>query len=232
MQHILIGTSGYSYSWNKGRPSPFKWYLTQGFKSVEINASFYRFPNESWLKTWFDAPTNFTFSIKVHRSITHYTRMKNKRSHELWQHFKQSLLGLESKIDFWLFQMPPDYKYNEENLESIGSFLATTRLGNKAVVEFRDASWWRQINKVEGMGVVFCSVDAPNLPSNLIVTNGVLYLRLHGHKKWYKTIYPEKELDKTIQNIKKLNADKIAIYLNNDHGMLRNGLYLMKKMYT
>ncbi|MGA7368230.1 MAG: hypothetical protein WBX01_03810 [Nitrososphaeraceae archaeon] len=43
---IRIGTSGYTYSWNERRPSPFKWYINQGLNSVEINASYYRFPKE------------------------------------------------------------------------------------------------------------------------------------------------------------------------------------------
>jgi hypothetical protein len=33
-----------------------------------------------------------------------------------------------------------------------------------------------------------------------------------------------------ISSVKKLNANKKAIYLNNDHGMLENGLYLLKSL--
>jgi hypothetical protein len=33
-----------------------------------------------------------------------------------------------------------------------------------------------------------------------------------------------------ISSVKKLDADKKAIYLNNDHGMLKNGLYLLEKL--
>lgn len=226
---IRIGTSGYSYNWNQGQPTPFEWYLRQGFNSVEINASFYRFPTKNWLKTWLTAPTGFSFSIKVHRSITHYTRLKG-RSHELWQRFRSLLSPIESKIDFWLFQLPPDYKFNDENLETIQYFIHGTQLASKAVVEFRDRSWWSKINDVEKMGVIFCSVNAPDLPKRLIAANGGLYLRLHGSTKWYNSIYSEKELDKIINKIKRLNSPKNAVYLNNDHGMLRNGLYLLKSL--
>ena len=65
MPPIKIGTSGYTYSWNKAKPTPFQWYISQGFNSVEINASYYRFPTESWINTWLStAPDYFTFSIK------------------------------------------------------------------------------------------------------------------------------------------------------------------------
>ena len=226
---VRIGTSGYSYEWNKGRPTPFEWYVSQGFSSVEINASFYRFPTESWLKTWLNAPIGFTFSIKVHRSITHYTRMKG-RSYELWERFRSLLSPLENNIDFWLFQLPPDYKYSKDNLQIIQNFIDRTSLRNRAVIEFRNKSWWSQLNEVKNIGVIFCSVDSPDLPRKLIVANGRLYLRLHGSTKWYNSIYSENELDNILAKVKTLNAQKSAIYLNNDHGMLKNGLYLLKNL--
>ena len=37
---IRIGTSGYTYSWNKAKPNAFEWYINQGFNSVEINIAF------------------------------------------------------------------------------------------------------------------------------------------------------------------------------------------------
>jgi uncharacterized protein YecE (DUF72 family) len=224
---IAIGTSGYTYSWNEANPTPFKWYMSQGFNSVEINASFYRFPIQSWVKTWLTAPEDFSFSIKVHRSITHYTKLKN-RSLELWNRFRQPLESLEKKIDFWLFQMPSNYKYKQENLEAIRAFFEKTNLRNKAVIESRDTSWWKVVKEIANIGIVFCSVDAPGLPHSLMSTNGAVYLRLHGSKEWYNYIYSEKELDNILSRIKKLKADKKMIYLNNDHGMLQNGRYLLK----
>lgn len=224
---IGIGTSGYTYFWNEANPTPFKWYISQGFNSVEINASFYRFPIQSWVKTWLTAPEDFSFSIKVHRSITHYTKLKN-RSLELWNRFRQPLESLEKKIDFWLFQMPSNYKYKQENLEAIRAFFEKDNLRNKAVIEFRDTSWWKAVKEIANIGIVFCSVDAPGLPHSLMSTNGAMYLRLHGSKEWYNYIYSEKELDNILSRFKKLKADKKMIYLNNDHGMLQNGRYLLK----
>jgi uncharacterized protein YecE (DUF72 family) len=123
------------------------------------------------------------------------------RSNELWRRFKRSLSPLERKIDFWLFQRPPDYKCNQENLNAIRNFLERTNLKNNAVVEFRDSSWWRKIKQIESIGVVFCSVDAPDLSHNLIVTNGALYLRLHGSLKWYSSEYTQRNSWITDYNI-------------------------------
>jgi uncharacterized protein YecE (DUF72 family) len=175
---IRIGTCGYTYSWIKAKPSPFKWYIDQHFNSVEINASFYRFPTESWIRTWQDnAPKDFTFSIKVHRSITHYTKLKGSKSIELWKRFINTLESVSDTAN-----------YN-----------------------------------------CFCSVSAPGLPNNIIATNDTIYLRLHGSKEWYNDTYTKKELDNVLLKTKKSKAKKKAIYLNNNHGMLKNGLYLLEK---
>jgi uncharacterized protein YecE (DUF72 family) len=239
---IRIGTSGYTYSWNKGKFDPFMWYVSQGFNSVEINASFYRFPAESWIRNWQNkSPKDFTFSIKVHRSITHYNRLKGKRSVELWGRFRKTLEPIIGKIDFWLFQMPPNYKYSQENIDRIRNFFKDmpqplkkdrNNNNNNTVIEFRDSSWWEKqpIKEIEKVGISFCSVDAPSLPRSIVAINGIVYLRLHGSENWYTDIYSEKELDKLLLQIKKAEVSKKAIYLNNDHGMLSNGMYLLNEI--
>lgn len=227
---IKIGTSGYSYPWNEGKPSPFKWYVNQGFNTVEINASYYRFPMNSWVDTWLSiSPDYFSFSIKVNRYITDYTKLKGEKAIQLWDRFSRTLYRIYDRIDFWLFKMPPTFRCSLENLEVIRNFFSRIKLENiKAVIEFRDKSWWKAIDKIENIGIVFCSVDAPQLPRTRVVTNDTMYLRIHGYKKWYNYIYSQTELDTLITSIKRLNANKKAVYLNNDHGMLQNGLYLLK----
>jgi uncharacterized protein YecE (DUF72 family) len=112
--------------------------------------------------------------------------------------------------------MPPSFKYTLENLEIVRKFFKNIRLdNNKAVLEFRDSSWWEIIDKIAEIGIVFCSVDAPGLPRTRIVTNNAMYLRVHDYKEWYRYIYSQTELDTMISSIKKLNAYKKAIYLNN-----------------
>jgi uncharacterized protein YecE (DUF72 family) len=226
---VKIGTSGYSYPWNKGKPTPFAWYLSQGFKTVEINASFYRFPSRNWIKAWKIAPKDFDFAIKVNRSITHYSRMKGRAS-ELFCRFRDTLSDIGEKISFWLFQMPGSFQASAENLESMHDFLSSSQLGNKAVVEFRHLSWWKHQDEVREDGAVFCSVDAPKLPREMISMNGVLYLRLHGRKTWYSWIYTEEELKEIVVEIRAANAARKYVFLNNDHGMLPNGNFLMREL--
>jgi uncharacterized protein YecE (DUF72 family) len=234
---IRIGTSGYSYSWNKAKPNAFEWYISQGFNSVEINYSFYRFPPLTSIKFWqIKAPRDFTFSIKVHRSITHYNRLKQPRSIELWDQFFKIFEPLQNKIDFWLFQMPTNFKFKPENLERVRSFFNSDSIMHqvvthkKVVIEFRDSSWWDEpaLKEIERAGIAFCSVDAPRLPNEIITISDAIYLRLHGTKSWYNYLYPEERLKEIVSDMIAMGAQKKAIYLNNDHGMLPNGLFLMK----
>jgi uncharacterized protein YecE (DUF72 family) len=214
---IRIGTSGYTYSWNKAKPDAFKWYISQGFNSVEINYSFYRFPQVTSIKIWQSkAPKDFTFSIKVHRSITHYNRLKKPRSIQLWDEFSKIFGPLENKIDYWLFQMPANFKFKPENLERVKSFFNSEGIMDqivirkKAVIEFRDSSWWKKsaLKEIEKTGIAFCSVDAPSLPNEIITTSDAIYLRLHGTKTWYNYLYPEERLKEIVSDMIAMGAQK------------------------
>lgn len=226
---VRLGISGYSYPWNKGKPSPFEWYLGLGFNTVEINASFYRFPMSTWTNTWMRAPDDFRFSIKVHRLITHRRRL-SADSVETLRRFQEPLGPLADRIAFWLFQMPPSFRYSKESLERVTNFLRNARLGASAVLEFRDASWWGHIDEVGEAGAAFCSVDAPELPRELVVVNDVLYLRIHGRDTWYSHVYSEEELEEIAENLVRAKAAMKYVYLNNDEGMLPNGGYLKRRL--
>ena len=174
------------------------------------------------------------FSIKVHRSITHYTRLKGNKSVQLWKRFKKSVEPIEDKVLFWLFQMPSTFKFNEENLERLTIFANKAELNNKAVMEFRDSSWWSKasLKELQKNKFSICSVDAPLLPKKILNLNNIIYLRLHGSKSWYNYIYSEKELKRIISKLQKKRANKKAVYLNNDHGMILNSNYLMDHLIS
>ena len=177
---------------------------------------------------------NSMFSIKVHRFITHYTRLKGNKSVQLWKRFKKSVEPIEDKVLFWLFQMPSTFKFNEENLERLTIFANKAELNNKVVMEFRDCLGGSKasLKELQKNKFSICSVDAPLLPKKILNLNNIIYLRLHGSKSWYNYIYSEKELKRIISKQQKKRANKKAVYLNNDHGMLLNGKYLMDHLFS
>ncbi|MFW6110509.1 MAG: DUF72 domain-containing protein [Thermoproteota archaeon] len=229
MGKIKVGTSGYSYSWNEEDPTAFEWYYHQGFPTVEVNASFYRFPMSSWINTWKECPVDFDFAIKVNRSITHYKRM-DEDALGTWKKFQSGFEDIYDRITFWLFQMPPSFTASQQNIDRILSFFRGLDLGNSAVLEFRHSSWWENKEVCREIGATYCSVDAPDLPRDIIPINDAVYLRMHGREEWYNSIYTNQQLQEIIHKLQELKVDKKYIYLNNDHGMLPNGRYLLKQV--
>ena len=138
-----------AYSWNKAKPYAFEWYIGQSFNSVEIIIPFTASDTQS-IKFWeSNTPKDFTFSIKVHRSITHYNKLKQPMSIQLWDQLSRIFQPFENEIDFfWLFQMLANFKFKPENLERVRYFFNSESIAHqivnceKAVIEFRDSSWW------------------------------------------------------------------------------------------
>ena len=125
-KNYLIGCSGYYYAYWKNRfypqgMKPANWlnYYSSVFNSVELNGTFYRTPKLADLKKYASVTEDdFRFSVKMSKYITHV--LKLKESKQQVSDF-QSLIeeGLEKKLSYFLFQLPPSFHYNEENLARI-----------------------------------------------------------------------------------------------------------------
>ena len=216
-----VGCSGYFYFEWKGVFYPeelktknwFKYY-TENFNTVEINSTFYRFPKEENLKKLYKkSPQDFVFSVKVNRVITHIKKLNNVK--EILGDFYLIIeKSFKEKLGCVLFQFPPSFKYTEENLEKI---LENLNFSFCNVLEFRDRSWWDEgvFNTFRKYRLVFCSVNAPSFPEDIIKTTDIVYIRFHGKKQWYKYNYSEEELKKIAQNIKQTKPDVTFAYFNN-----------------
>src|SRR5205085_9661332 len=87
MQHWWIGCSGFHYKPWKGVFYPEdlpqrKWFefYAENFKTLELNVTFYRFPQLSFLENWYKkSPDNFRFAVKTPRAITHYKQFVDAR---------------------------------------------------------------------------------------------------------------------------------------------------------
>ncbi len=76
MLSIYVGTSGWLYSWNK--EGSLDWYVRNtGLNAVELNASFYRFPFPSQVKTWKNKGRALRWSVKANRGISHYRKLSS-----------------------------------------------------------------------------------------------------------------------------------------------------------
>ncbi len=217
---VRVGCSGYFYRGWAGRWYPedlpmhrwFSWYAGH-FDTVEINASFYRFPTTSGVGRWQrQAPQGFVYSVKAPRLITHIRRFRN--CDRPLGDFYDVVAPLADKLGCLLFQMPPSFHYSDENLLRLVQAL---RPGFRNVVEFRHPSWWRAsvYDALEEADVIFCSVHAPRLPQEIVASRGRIYLRLHGDP-WYAQLYSEGELRLWAERLLAVAPDEVWVYFNND----------------
>jgi len=213
---IFVGTSGWSYSWNID--NSLDWYIkNSGLNAIELNMSFYRFPFPNMVKSWFKKGKQLAWVVKVHRSITHFKKL-NKQSYVLFKRFKNIFKPLEESIHYYLFQLPP--RFNKiDNLD-----LFIDEFGcDKICIEFRDKSLFNNdiIKWGKEKGVLIASIDAPDMPDR-IMSEKIVYERIHGRTGWYSHNYSKDELLDIKNKILNVNPEKVYVFFNNNHAMLEN----------
>lgn len=224
MKRFYIGCSGWYYmDW----VGPFypktlharDWlaFYAERFRTVEVNSTFYHFPREATLRSWYRrTPDGFLFTLKVYQSITH--RRKFKGTQDLVRRFYEIGLTLEEKLGGFLFQLPPTFAYRADLLKEI---VGQLDLSQRNSLEFRHPSWFNKdvyefLNK---NGIATCTVSAPGLPQDAVETAAHGFVRFHGQKTWYEYHYSAGELKRWAEEIRKLSAKTIFAYFNNDpHG--------------
>ncbi len=236
---IYIGCSGYAYDdwkdvFHPGDLSQDKRlsFYAGKFNTVEINNSFYKFPEDELFKKWIDqTPDHFRFSIKGHRFFTHLKKLNVDESFiGKLDSFQTSLKSLNEKAGCVLWQLPGNLHKDISKLES---FCQKLNKNFTHVFEFRHSSWFnKDVYKfLKINNIVFCILSAPdNLPEDPVVTNKTAYIRFHGKNQWYDYHYSEKELKEWAKRLEKLNKiDRLFIYFNNDkHGnAVKNAQTLM-----
>ena len=219
----FVGTSGWYYEWNKKKN--LEWFVkNSGLNSIELNASFYRFPFPDNIKSWSTKGSELRWSVKVHRSITHW-RQFSESALEIWENFRGVCEPMDHLIDFYLFQAPP--KFND--VERALRFADETGLGERFALEIRnkellgnDDLYDRLINKV-----TLVSVDSPDYINRIFPGKNV-YMRMHGRESWYSYNYSQEEIEEIARKINESGSEKAYIYFNNNHNMLENARKTLK----
>ena len=217
----LIGCSGYYYSnWKKGfypeKCPPSKWlqHYSSIFNTVELNGTFYRMPRLSTLKKQAEnTPDDFKFSVKMNKYVTHVLRLK-ETSPQITEFMELMEEGLGKKLHRVLVQMPPSFKFTEENVAR----LEEAPLGKKHVIEFRHTSWWNAetIKMLRRKKCTFCNVDFPGMETSFLHSGKEFYLRLHGNPVLFKSSYSDESLREFCQQVP-AGSSPCAVYFNNTY---------------
>ncbi len=194
-----------------------KWFTfyREHFNTIELNGTFYKFPTAKMLDGWYKkSPADFTFAVKAPRLITHYKKLKDC-SQQIDEFYNACELGLKDKMGCLLFQFPPSFKYDKDSLELI---LYSLKPHFKNVVEFRNAGWWNNevYDELKAKDIIFCSVNHPQMPEDIIITSSTTYVRLHGNPQLFYSSYSDEFLLTLHNTLLRNNKIKDAnVFFNN-----------------
>ncbi|GGF15738.1 DUF72 domain-containing protein [Subtercola lobariae] len=224
---IWVGTSGWSYEhWNGPLYSPDlrPWQrldrYTAEFSTVELNASFYRWPTDRAFASWRRRmPEGFRLSVKAPRGLTHGKKLY---SPELWAtRIARSWHELGDKRAVLLVQLPPTMPRDDERLNY---FLGTLPHWLRVAVELRHPSWNdpEVFDLLERHNAAYCVMSGANLPCVIRATSDIVYVRLHGpdHEYLYGGSYSDADLSWWADRASEWHGSGKAVYLyfNNDGG--------------
>ncbi len=234
---IRIGISGWRYKPWRGVFYPPDLaqareleFASRAVRTIEINGSFYSLQRPQSYQSWYDAtPENFVFAHKGNRYITHIRRLREPEK-PLANVFASGVLLLREKLGPFLWQFPPNFKFDEALFERFFSLLPQTseqaselarrhepRMNGRAATEtdarrkllhaveirnesFADPAFVRLLRKYKVALVV--ADTAGKWPGYEDVTAGFMYLRLHGEKELYASGYTPESLDRWAARIR------------------------------
>ncbi|OBA57987.1 sensor histidine kinase [Mycobacterium sp. 1100029.7] len=237
---IRIGTSGWSYDhwvdvlYPPKTPAARRLArYVEVFDTVELNASFYRWPKDSTFSGWRERlPPGFTMTIKAHRGLTHYRRLS---SPEPWiERFERCWQLLGDRHGVLLVQVHPELQRDESSMARLEVFLARLPAAIRVAVELRHPSWddpavYETLHRHRAAYVVMSGAGLACIPK---ATTDFVYIRMHGPDS--EAIYAGSYSDDQLR----VWADRIAewdragkdvwMYFNNDLGghAVRNALRL------
>jgi uncharacterized protein YecE (DUF72 family) len=220
---LHIGCSGWQYrSWRDGAFYPPKlpqrrWleHYSSVFDTVEVNSTFYRLAKPEAVARWIqETPPDFLLTVKASRYMTHIRRLQDLE--EPMRRFYDGIAPLvgSPKLGPVLWQLPANFKRDEERLSEV---LHTLPAGRHCF-EFRDPSWFTDdvFELLRQFGVALVYGDHPERPwQPLELTADWTFIRFHYGRRGRRGNYSETELREWAQRIRGIDADVFA-YFNND----------------
>ena len=203
MARYWVGTSGWNYKHWIGRFYPkdlpstrwFAFYASH-FPTVEINYTHYQEAKPKTYDNWREsAPDGFRFAAKAHRFLTHRKRLAD--AGDSLDRVIKGARRLEEHLGPILYQLPPQFRRNDETAARLESLLEKLPRDLMHVVEFRDRSWWSDdtIDQLRRHNVAFCTHDMGGADVPLVASADFVYARFHGGEKKYAGNYPDRALE-------------------------------------
>lgn len=220
---VHVGTSGWTYDDWRGRfyPAGVRGperlaYYARFFDTVEVNASFYRVPTETMVRSWnARLPADFHLVLKGTRLVTHVRRLAD--CHEELAFFFERTRALR-RLRVVLWQLPPSLRRDVALLEGFARRLPDHV---RHAVEFRHVSWWEEqvADLLARRNIAFVAVSHPRLPDRIFARTDLVYVRFHGLRRLYDDEYTDEELAEWARRLDAVRAGRsVYAFFNNDPG--------------
>jgi len=221
---VHIGCSGWNYrEWRgviypEGLPAR-RWLerYAELFDTVEVNATFYRLPSESAVKTWAEqTPRRFVFAVKASRYLTHVKRLKTTGAGA--KRFVDPLepLAKARKLGPVLWQLPENFQRDDDRLAETLEGLPRGR----HCFEFRHPSWFTEevYALLRRHRAALVIGDHPERPFQTHeITASWTYVRFHYGRRGRRGNYSERELERWERRIASWRSElEVFLYFNND----------------
>jgi uncharacterized protein YecE (DUF72 family) len=234
---VRIGISGWRYPPWRGTFYPRGLaqrrelaFASRAVRTIELNGSFYSLQTPASYRAWReDTPNDFVFAVKGGRFITHNKKLRDVRG-PLANFLASGVLALREKLGPFLWQLPPQLRFDERRLADFFALLPRTtseaarlarrhdqRLKTRAwtrvdedrplrhALEVRHASFvtGRFIELLREHQVALVVADtAGKWPWLEDVTADFVYVRLHGDKQLYASGYGPRALAEWTRKIR------------------------------
>ena len=241
MKPIHIGCSGWNYAaWRevfypKGLPTN-RWleHYAQHFSTVEVNSTFYRLAKPEAVARWAtQVPDDFIFSVKASRYLSHIKRLAN-----LGEGVKRFYASIEpliraGKLGPVLWQLPPNFKRDDERLANALRELPAGR----HCFEFRESSWFvpevYELLREHGAALVIGDRPEVSKFQTHEMTADWTFVRFHYGSRGRRGNYSASELDTWKRRVTRWRREReLFLYFNNDwEGFaIQNALWMAKQL--
>lgn len=221
---IYVGTSGWVYAgWREHlyRQAPVRTWLqiaSRTFNAVEINGSFYtQIKPETYARWRQETPDDFRFTLKGHRFVTHYRRLRDCEGSIVRLRDQASALGDKLRAVVW--QLPSNFRCDVPRLASFARALEAWP-GVRHALELRHSSWFvpAVADLMRATRLAICMGDAPDFPMWREVTTDLVYVRLHGHTRKYASSYSTPALRRWAEDARRWLGEgrEVHVYFDND----------------
>jgi uncharacterized protein YecE (DUF72 family) len=227
---VRIGISGWTYEPWRGvfypKDLPQKReleYASRQLNSIEINGTFYSLQKPASFQGWYEAtPDDFVFSLKGGKFITHMRRLREVDA-AVANYLASGVLALKEKLGPILWQLPPNFVFDEERFVKFFALLPQETRAAAAMAKNHDARMkgptftkiddnrplrhaievrhesfkdvrFVKLCRKHNIAIVVADT-AGKWPVIEDVTADFMYVRLHGEEELYASGYTDEALD-------------------------------------